>query len=801
LPVTDLLVLPPDVLITPVGELAAHVRDRLVPAPGDCAISRPRARIPSRLVSGDVAGLMALFRTPTRVVDAVLRYSSAHGLDPRRTLDDVFPVIRDCFNARLLVNPGRPEALRIEATLPRGTRIDGWEVVRPVQVLADVELYQVRDGAGRAAAMKLLRPGGDAAAVAALEREARALRYLGGRSGPVLLGRGTHEIDPWLAMTWRTGTSPRTVAAELRRSRAGRAGLLDLCRSIAEAYAALHAVGVVHGDVHPGNLLVDPGGAVHLLDFGLARIPGNDEARVPRGAVAQFLDPELAEARLAGRPSPDATMASDQHALGAVLYLLVTGDHHLDFPLEERAWLREVAWSAPLPFTRRGVAPWPAMEAVLFRALARDPADRYASTAELSAALAAIEAPRAPATPVRARSPIDERRSAVLARVTTGGALFRDGLPNAPTCSVTYGSAGIAYALLRIADATRDAALLSLADCWITKAAAEMGRPGAFTNPEAGITEAQVGHASLYHAASGIHAVQALVGLARGDTRSAHQAVRAYVDASRREGVLLDLALGRVGNLLGASLLLDALPDRSGAPAALLRALAVETHDAIWQAIDGRPPIGAGAEPIALGMAHGWAGILYATLRWCRSSGGTLPPAIDRRLDELAALAEPVGRGVQWPWPVRDEDGTIAAHYMPGWCQGSAGFVPLWSEAHHALGRAEFGALVERAAWNAWESPATVPSLCCGLAGRAYGLLTCYRHTGDREWLGRAADLADRAARHAAAAGPDRPYAMSLFKGDVGLAVLAADLAAPESACLPLFEAEGWPSRSGPEAG
>lgn len=800
MPITDPLVLPPDVLITPVGELAAHVRDRLAPAPGDCAVSRPRARVPSRLVSRDMAGLLALFRAPARVVDAVLEYSSAHGLDPRRTLDDAFPVIRDCFNARLLVNPGRPGALRIEVTVPRGTWMDGWEVVRPVQVLADVELYQVRDGTGRTAALKLLRAGADAAAVATLEREARALRYLDGRSGPGLLGRGTHDGDPWLALTWRSGTSPRTVAAGLRQDGAGRAALLDLCRSVAEAYSALHATGVVHGDVHPRNLLVDSRGAVHLLDFGLARIPGSDEARVPRGAVAQFLDPELAEARLAGRPSPDATMASDQHALGAVLYLLVTGDHYADFPLEERAWLGEVARSVPLPFTRRGVAPWPAMEAVLSRALARDPADRYASTAELSAALAAIEAPRVPAAPACPGSALSERLSAVLARVTTAGSLFRDGPPTAPTGSVTYGSAGIALALLRISGRTGDAALLALADCWITKAAAEMGRPGAFTNPEAGVTEALVGHASLYHAASGIHAVQALVSLARGDTGSAHQAVRAYVDASRRDGVLLDLTLGRVGLLLGAALLLDALPDRAGEPAVLLRAFGSETLDAIWQAIDGQPPIGAGADPIALGIAHGWAGILYASLRWCRSSGRALPGTLARRLDELAALAEPEGRGVQWPWPVRTGEGEVATHYMPGWCQGSAGFVPLWSEAHHALGRGEFGELVERAAWHAWESPAAVPSLCCGLAGRAYALLTCFRHTGAREWLTRAIELADRAAR-LSAAGPDHPYAMSLYKGDVGLAVLAADLAAPESACLPLFEAEGWPSGPRPGTG
>jgi serine/threonine-protein kinase len=271
------------------------------------------------------------------------------------------------------------------------------------------------------------------------------------------------------------------------------------------------------------------------------------------------------------------------------------------------------------------------------------------------------------------------------------------------------------------------------------------------------------------------------------------------VDASKRDGALLDLTLGRVGTVLGASLLFDALPDRSAAAAQALRAFADETLDTIWQAIDGYAPIGAGPELIALGMAHGWAGILYATLRWCRSSGKSLPSSLERRLDELAALAEPTGRGVQWPWPVRDADGSLQMHYMPGWCQGSAGYVLLWSQAHRTFGRDGYGALVERSAWNAWESTATVASLCCGLAGRAYALLTCYRHTGDPRWLSRARGLADRAARNAASGGIDRPFAMSLFKGDVGLAVLAADLAAPEAACLPLFEEEGWPSRSASE--
>jgi serine/threonine-protein kinase len=105
--------------------------------------------------------------------------------------------------------------------------------------------------------------------------------------------------------------------------------------------------------------------------------------------------------------------------------------------------------------------------------------------------------------------------------------------------------------------------------------------------------------------------------------------------------------------------------------------------------------------------------------------------------------------------------------------------------------------LAEKAAWNAWESTNSITNLCCGFAGQAYGLLNLYKHTGETRWLERAHDLASRAA----AWDTDNYTAFkmapeSLYKGEMGVAVLAADLSAPEAACMPFFEPEGWPSRS-----
>ena len=146
----------------------------------------------------------------------------------------------------------------------------------------------------------------------------------------------------------------------------------------------------------------------------------------------------------------------------------------------------------------------------------------------------------------------------------------------------------------------------------------------------------------------------------------------------------------------------------------------------------------------------------------------------------------PAGRGLRWPYD--------AAQPMPhsgleaSWCNGAAGYVALWTAAHRLLGKDHFESWARRAAWTAYESP--VPSggdLCCGFGGRAYALLSLYRHSSEEVWLARAHRLAERAATNIRANSLRRD---SLYKGEVGVALLAAELESPEHACMPLFERE-----------
>jgi len=777
MPITDPILLSPDVILVPVAELPEDVRRRLDPAEGDWAITHPRARTPSKLLEARAAELLEEFKSPRTIVDAVIRYSQARDLDPESTLVEAYPLLERMLAAGFLVAEGSEEAGGIAASLAPGARALGFEVLEAIQVLEDTEVHLVRGGGG-AAVLKIGRPGAPGSAAAQLERETAVLERLGGGIAPRLLGAGELDGRRWLALEWLPGVDAATAAAELRR-RGDRTGLLALGLSILGAYARLHELGVIHADVHPRNVLVDREGEVRLIDFGLSLHSGSPGSSL-RGGVAFFQELEYAAALRLDEPPPAASRAGEQYALAALLWLLFTGVHTHDFRLAREEMLRQIAEEPPRPFE----TPWPEAEAALSRALAKNPGERFPSVADFQKALATVQSSRIP--PRRSGdSTAEALLQRVLERAGSDGPLFREGLPEPPRASVTYGAAGIACGLYRIALAREDAEVLSLADLWAEKAARETGEE-AYYRAGSRLVPENLGRVTPYHTASGVHAVRALVAQALGDPGSRREAVSAFLAAS---GPCLnpDLTLGRSGLLLAASLLLDL-----GEPPPELTALGDSLLAGLWEEIAEMPPIPDCAERPNLGMAHGWAGFLYASLRWCRSAGRPVPERLPGRLAELADQARPWGRGLRWRW-YSENGGDVGS--MAGWCNGSAGLVFLGTLAHRMLGEPRWRELAEGAAWNAWEAPDSHATLCCGLAGRAYALLNLHKHGGGDEWLARARELAHQAALAAdrTSESPD-----SLYKGALGIAVLAADLVRPAEAAMPFFEEEGWePSRPG----
>lgn len=116
--------------------------------------------------------------------------------------------------------------------------------------------------------------------------------------------------------------------------------------------------------------------------------------------------------------------------------------------------------------------------------------------------------------------------------------------------------------------------------------------------------------------------------------------------------------------------------------------------------------------------------------------------------------------------------------------------VSLWTLAARLFEEDRYMRLADGAAWTAYEGHPAPGDLCCGLAGRAYGLLNRYRAGGEPIWLSRARDLATQAVPQVRESALRRD---SLYKGEVGVAALLVDLERPDDAAMPFYDREPWP--------
>ena len=325
---------------------------------------------------------------------------------------------------------------------------------------------------------------------------------------------------------------------------------------------------------------------------------------------------------------------------------------------------------------------------------------------------------------------------------------------------------------------------MALAELWIDRAERHASRNECFYNELLDLSPATVGRVSLFHTAAGVSCVEALIAIGLADSARLTGAVGRFVARSQGECDSVDLTLGRSGTLIGCAALLAALPPDAGEARSAVLALGDSLVPELVGAVAASPPIGEG-KGLNLGVAHGWGGVLFALLRWHEvGRRGSLESGIDTHLGDLAAQAEAAGEGLRWRW-ITGRPGP--KEFMAGWCNGSGGLAHLWTLAERLYGSDDYGELARRAALNAYEEPPAIGDLCCGAAGRAYAMLDLYRHTGDGLWVDRARGLADRAATLI------REWSLrrdSLYKGEIGVALLAADLDEPERSCMPLFDKE-----------
>jgi serine/threonine-protein kinase len=791
----ELLVVPNDLDMRAVAELAPEIRARLDCAPDAVAIARPSHRGTAKIIAAGAAALLRSFAAPRTVSDAVVDFAASRDIDPLEAFDTAYPFLERMVAGGFLVTPGSGDEGPARPALARGTQLGRWTIMSCIHPMNDVEVYLVRGADESAAALKRAR-NESVRATRLFRNERRVLQRLRGGPAPRLLESGADQGRKYLVTTWCPGTDASTYASELRDLSPGprRRALHDLSCSIVRAYAHLHARGIVHGDVHARNIRVDAHGRVTLIDFGWSRFLG--EARtvnsLGRAGAGVAYEPEFASAVLAGRVVPPATPRGEQYLLAALLFALWTGSGYLAFALDKPRALRQVVTGRPRRFADVGVPPAPDIEAILRRALSKRPAERFGSMAAFARALERVPRPAhgsANQNLRRRMARLERASDALLTSLRVSGPDARTHVTRPPTCAVSSGAAGVAYALARLASIRSDPAALAWSDVWATRAESERNTPTAFHGDEAHLSPEHVGEISLWHAEPGVHLVRALVASGQADSTRMRAAIADYAAAAGPQKDFIDLTHGSAGLLLGCALLLEGTVPTTACDRVLVAGR--RAYRSMWSAVSREPSVLAPTNRLNLGMAHGWGGILYASLRWLGLSRGRIPARVVERLDDLARCAEPYGRGVRWPWLVHGIPLATREVYAPGWCNGAAGLVHLWILAHSLLKERRYLDLAIGSAWNAWESEVDAgPHLCCGLAGQAYAMLALHRATNAHEWLLRAVILAERAlaSREQWNDGQGARRPESLYFGDVGLALLFAELSQPRSASMPLME-------------
>jgi eukaryotic-like serine/threonine-protein kinase len=762
----------PDVQIVPRAQWPSAFDGH--PAEWTAALSAPSLRTTSRLIDEPTRRFLELLREPTAVTAAVLRTAEQYGGDPVEILESAVPLLESLLRSQLVTcMDGTPA--KAAAAAP-GTILHYWEVLAPLHVVADTQVYlAARDG--HECVLKVISRDATWQKVA-LRNEAAALAQISHPAVPLLIDGDPDLDEPYLVLQRRTGRHCTSAASHLRRQPMpmSRVSLLALLARITRTYAELHERDVIHGDVQPRNVLanLDPL-EISILDFGFAaRTDGTayGAAGAPRGGVDCYRAPELWTG--AGRFHA-ATLASEQYAIGCLCFELATGTFPFDRTVSTEQFRLTVTSTQARTFTAIGVRGWPDLETVLRPALARDPADRYASLRGLAEAVAAVAQRAAGAEPERPRRAV---RAPVVAQPASE--LTSQLYP--PLASINYGAAGIGYAWYRKAQAEQDGALLASALTCARTATQLTSAPGAFTNSVLGIEVDTVGTASLYHSVLGVHLAEAIIAYMADEPWQ--PGLRRMLGALDPGDGRLDVTTGRAGQLLACAHALAVLP-REGTTD--LRDAGDAALDALWERDWRLADAVPGCGVAYLGAAHGWAGVLFATFTWCRLRSRDVPRGASSLLAELIDQARQTRPAEAW-WPrLYAGEGETSAPWH-GWCHGSAGHVLLMCEVSRSLGP-EYLKLAAATGRHAARVPSLNTSLCCGLAGVSYALLALYRSTAAEDWLHQAAGLTRRGLDRGQ---PEPLMTNSLYKGPLALSVLNSDLRAPASAVMPMFEAERW---------
>jgi tRNA A-37 threonylcarbamoyl transferase component Bud32 len=268
-----------------------------------------------------------------------------------------------------------------------GKSLGRYHLVEPLGEGGMALVYKAYDATlERSVAIKVIRTerGGDEAFLHRFRREAKALAQLDHPYILKILDYGEQDGMPYLVMPFLPGGT-------LKERMGKPLGYMEAARSlapVARALAFAHQQGIVHRDVKPANILITQSGAFTLSDFGIAKLlEGGESNQLTATGMGIGTPDYMAPEQWLGKSGPQ----SDVYALGIVFFELITGRRPYTADTPAAVLLKHMY--DPLPRPRDFAPTLPeSVEGVIFKALAKDPAHRFADMAQFAAALERLAA-------------------------------------------------------------------------------------------------------------------------------------------------------------------------------------------------------------------------------------------------------------------------------------------------------------------------------------------------------------------------------------------------------------------------
>jgi serine/threonine protein kinase len=261
-----------------------------------------------------------------------------------------------------------------------GDQLDGYRIDALVMRTLMTTIYRGTDlRTGRAVAIKIphFEMECDPAFFSRFEREAEIGRKLDHPRVAKVISNGDMS-RVCIVMEWAEGKILRRILGEQGKLPAERAVRIAL--GICEALDYIHGKGVVHRDLKPENIMVDSADNVKLIDFGIAASAGARRLTFSKFSGALGTPDYISPEQVRGKRGD---WRSDVYSLGVILYEMLTGKMPFEGP-SPFAVMNGRLLNHPIPPREANPEVSPEMQEIIYRALERDPASRYASASEFA---------------------------------------------------------------------------------------------------------------------------------------------------------------------------------------------------------------------------------------------------------------------------------------------------------------------------------------------------------------------------------------------------------------------------------